>query len=152
MTVSEIFSRLKTHILEGMVFHDEMVRYYSFLGLHDHAEKHMERYEDETKGYRKLCGYYLSRYNELIPERPMERPEVIPESWYRYEMRDVDPNTRENAMRTGHEKWVRWEQATKSLYEEMCRELFNQGEVAASMFLSCYVKDVDEELAEAQTR
>jgi len=147
MEVSEIFAKLKSHALEGMVFHDEMVRYYAFLGLREHAEKHKKRYEDETEGYRKLCGYYLSRYKELIPEHPMTRPDVIPESWYRYEMRDVDERTRSTAVQNGHDKWMDWEQKTKTFYESMCKELFDKGEVAASMFVAKYVKGVDEELA-----
>ena len=152
MEVSEIFARMKAHALEGMVFHDEMVRYFSFLNLKSYAELHKEHYEEETKGYQKLCDYYINHYNELIPEQPMNRPDVIPESWYRYRRQDVDTGTRNNAIRVAHGKWVDWERETKSLYEEMCHELMEKGEVAASMFVSCYVTNVDEELAEAERR
>ena len=31
LTAEEVFARMKAHALEGMVFHDEMVRYFDFL-------------------------------------------------------------------------------------------------------------------------
>ena len=149
MDVSEIFARLKQHALEGMVFHDEMVRYYDFLNLETHRKRHLRQYEEETRGYRRLCDYYMSRYNQLIPEKPMNRPDVIPESWYRYSRPDVDANTRNNAIRVASGKWVDWERETKTLYEEMYQELMNIGEIASAMFVSCMIRDVDEEHAEA---
>ena len=150
MNTGDIFGRLKAHMLEGMVFHDEMVRYFSFLNLESYAELHKEHYEEETKGYRKLCDYYMCHYNELIPPRDMNRLNVIPDSWYRHKRQDVDTDTKNKAIREACEKWVEWERKTKSLYGDMCKELFINGDVAASMFVSCYVKDVDEELAEAE--
>ena len=107
MGIGDIFAKLKRRALEGMVFHDEMVRYYSFLNC-DHRRLHEEQYREETKGYRKLCDYYMSRYNELIPVEPMDRPNVIPDSWYRYTRQDVDDGTRRNAIRSGIAMWVDW--------------------------------------------
>ena len=150
MDVSEIFARLKQHALEGMVFHDCMVRYFDFLALDEHKGRHKCRYEEETEGYRKLCDYYMSHYNELIPEQPMNRPDVIPESWYRYSRMDVDSGTRNNAIRVASGKWVDWERETKTLYEEMCKELMDMGEIASAIFVSRMVKDVNHELAEAE--
>ena len=150
MDISEIFARLKSHALEGMVFHDEMVRYFDFLNMDAHKERHLRQYEEETEGYRKLCDYYMSRYNRLIPEQPMERQDVIPESWYRYSRFDVDTGTRNNAVKVASGRWVDWERETKSLYEETCKELMEQGEVASAKFVSCMLEAVDTELAEAE--
>ena len=66
MNANEVFARMKSHALEGMVFHDEMVRYYKFLNCDDMAHEHEERYEDETRGYRKLSDYYLNHYTDSI--------------------------------------------------------------------------------------
>lgn len=152
MEVSDIFAELKAHALEGMVFHDEMVRYFDFLNLGKHKERHEEQYEEESKGYRGLCDYYMSHYNRFIPEHPMKRPDVIPESWYRYSRQDVDSGTKTNAVRVAVEKWVDWERQTKSLYEEMCKELMEQGEISAAMYVSCMLKAVDTELVEAESK
>ena len=98
MEVSEIFARLKAHMLEGMVFHDEMVRYYGFLNCDKWKNEHEWHYAEETEGYRQLCDYYMNHYNMLIPVEPMNRPDVIPESWYRYMRQDVDAGTKKNGM------------------------------------------------------
>ena len=147
--MEEIFAKLKAHMLEGMVFHDEMSRYYDFLSLCDYRDEHKKRYEEETKGYQRLCEYYMHHYNKLLPNLPMNRPDEIPDSWYMYKRQDVDTNTRKNAVRSGMQKWVEWESETKDLYEEMCGELLNNGEIASACFISKYITDVDHELAEA---
>jgi len=150
MDVSEIFAKLKSHILEGLVFHDEMVRYYGFIHCDNFKREHEERYWDESEGYRKLCDYYMNHYNSLIPTEPMERPDVIPDSWYRYTRQEVDSQTRNTAIRVGAEKWVKWEKQTKNLYQQMWSELTGIGEIAAACFLECYIRDVDCELKHAE--
>ena len=152
MEVSEIFARLKAHMLEGLVFHDEMVRYYGFIHCDDLKKEHECHYEDETGGYRKLGEYYMRHYNMLIPTEPMERPDVIPESWYRYARQDVDTQTRNNAMRVGMKKWVEWERATKQLYQDMWVELTGLGEIASACMLEHYIRDVDGELKCAEEK
>ena len=147
--MEEIFAKLKARMLEGMVFHDEMSRYYDFLNLCDLRDEHRHHYDEETKGYIKLCEYYMHHANKLIPHTPMSRPDVIPESWYMYTRQDVDASTRRNAVQSGAKKWVAWESETKGLYEDCCGELLNDGEIASAYFVMEYAKDVDNELAEA---
>ena len=146
MEVSEIFARLKAHILEGIVFHDEMVRYYSFLNCEYWKNEHEWHYAEETDGYRQLCDYYMTTYNKLIPVEPMNRPDVIPESWFRYSRHDVDKGTKDNGKEIGLRKWVEWERETKQLYQDMWKELVAIGEIAAAQFISRYIRAVDEEL------
>ena len=151
MEVSEIFARLKAHMLEGMVFHDEMARYYGFLNCGRWKSEHEWRYVEETEGYRDLCEYYMTTYNMLIPVEPMNRPDVIPDSWYRYMRQDVDVNTRKNGMEIGIRKWVEWERETKNLYQEMWKQLVDIGEIAAAQFISRYIRAVDKELKNAES-
>lgn len=152
MVVEEIFTRLKNHMLEGMVFHDQMSRYYDFLNLKGYKRCHEYHYFDETLGYRKLCRYFMNHYHMFIPYDDMDNPQVIPDSWYRYTRQEVDMGTKKSAVKTGMEKWVKWERETKKLYQEMYRELMNIGEVAAAQFIGCYVEDVDYELKYAERK
>lgn len=147
--MEEVFANLKARMLEGMVFHDEMARYYDFIGCSDMSKDHRCRYKDETDGYIKLCEYYMHHFGKLIPHTPMNRPDVIPESWYMYTRQDVDASTKRNAMRSGAKKWIAWESETKDIYEDCCGELLNNGEIASAYFVMDYVKDVANELAEA---
>lgn len=150
MTAEEVFARMKAHALEGMVFHDEMVRYFDFLNLCGYRDCHRHHYDAETEGYRELCGYYMNHFNKLLPPTPMERPNVIPDSWLGYTRQDVDTGTKTSAVKTAIKRWVDWERETKDLYESMYAELLNENEIAASNFVSRYVNDVDRELKEAE--
>ena len=152
MNAREVFAVLKAHMLEGMVLHDEMKRYFEFLGLEGYARFHEHQYHEETKGYHRLCEYYISHYNEMIPPRDMKRPDVIPDSWYRVNRKEVDVSTKRTGVKDAIEKWVRWEKETKSLYEEMTLELIQMEEIASSEFIRHYVKDVDDELCRADRK
>jgi len=50
------------------------------------------------------------------------------------------------------EKWIKWEQDTKKLYEEMWRELYELKETAAALYIHTYIEDVDKELVDAQKK
>ena len=150
METKDIFAKLKARMLEGMVFHDEMSRYFSFLNLKNFRRCHEHHYKDETESYKCLCSYYMRNYNRLIPTEPMARPDVIPQSWYNYERKDVDANTKRNGVRSSYEKWIAWESETKSFYEDMYAELMENGEIASAVFIERFIDDVSEELADAK--
>lgn len=150
MEINDIFATLKARMLSGMVFHDEMARYFDFLGLSRYRDMHREHYQEETDGYTRLCEYYMHHFNKLIPTQPMERPDVIPDGWYMYTRQEVDTGTKRNAVKSAMQKWVDWESETKDLLENMCGELLNNGEIATEKFISQFVTDVDYELAEAK--
>lgn len=152
MVVEEIFTELKAHMLEGMVFHDQMARYYDFLNLKGYKRCHEYRYFEETLGYRRLCRYFMNHYHTFIPYAEMKDPKAIPDNWYRYTRQEVDNGTKRSAIKTGIEKWVSWEKETKHLYQEMYHELMNIGEVAAAQKIGCYVCDVDCELKHAERK
>lgn len=152
METKETFAKLKSHILEGMVFHDEMSRYFDFLGMDGQKKCHEHHYEEETKNYRTLCSFYMKHYNQLIPTEPMSQPDVIPQNWFNYERKDVDISTKRNAVKTAYNKWIAWESETKSFYEDMYAELMDNAEISSALFIEYFISDVSEELAEAKVR
>lgn len=76
--------------------------------------------------------------------------ELIPNSWYRYTAQEVDINTKRSCIKELMEKWIEWEKETKHLYEEMYLELTGLKEIAAALYITKLIKDVDEELSNAQ--
>jgi len=64
----------------------------------------------------------------------------------------VDVATKRNAVKDLMAKWVSWEKETKTLYQSMRQELCAIGEVAAALYLECFICDVDEELTWAQKK
>lgn len=129
--------------------HEQLANYYDFLGLDGYRNCHEYHFMKESVGYRALCRYYVNHYNKLIPETQFDNPDIIPESWYRYERKDVDMSTKKNAIKQGLERWVEWETETKRLYSDMYKEMMANGSVASAKFLCEYIADVDEELSNA---
>lgn len=152
MTVEEIFKNISSHMIKGIMVHEQMSDYYDFLNLHGYKRMHEYHMHCEMKSMRKLHRYFLNHFNRLIEEDTIENPDVIPSSWYRYTRQEVDANTKRNAVKSGIEKWVAWEEETKDLYEKMYNELLSLGEVAAAKKISCFIHDVDCELKWAQRK
>ena len=150
MSVDEIFTALSSHMTKGVMFHVQMSDYYDFLNLRGYKRCHQYRAKCEMKHLHKLHKYYINHYNRLIEEEPIQNPDVIPSSWYRYTRQDVDANTKRSAVKNGIEKWVSWETETKDLYEKMFKELMDLGEVSTANRMCCYIKGVDDELKWAE--
>ena len=150
MTVEEVFSKLISHMLEGSMYHEEMMKAYCFLGLQGYAKQQKHRFDEEIDNYNKLVKYYMTHYYRLVPTEKLTQPELIPNSWYKYSSQAVDVGTKRNAIKELMIKWVEWEKDTKKLYEEMYLELTNLREVAAAIRVEKLIKDVDKELSEAQ--
>ena len=146
MTLDDIFAALAQHMIKGIMTHEQFKNMYMFLGLPGYACCHKYHYLAETMSYNRLCKYYINHHGKLIKELPVDDPKVIPESWYRYERKDVDISTKKNAVKSSLEKWREWEAETKKLYERMYVELINQNEVASAEFVKGFVCDVDCEL------
>lgn len=150
MTVDEIFAKINTHIIKGLMTHSQMADYYDFLGLKGYKRCHEYHYFAENCTYREVNRYFINHYSRLIPEMPIDNPAIIPESWYKYTRSDVDANTKKNAVKRGLTLWVDWEKETKKLYEEMYAELLAIKEIAGAMLVSELICDVNCELKKAE--
>lgn len=149
MTIDEIFKQVAKHMIEGLMVHTQMSDYFNFLGLEGYQKCHEYHFYAESKNFRKISDYYMKHYNKFITDEHPANPKIIPEDWYKYSRTDVDAATRKSGIQAGFEKWVSWEKGTKRLYEQFCKELMAINEIAASLELKKYIKDVDEELAKA---
>lgn len=146
MTVSEIFSEIISHQIKGLMIHQQLADYYDFLGLNGYKRCHEYHYFAENIAFRKTSRYYLNHYNALVPEKPVENPNVIPQSWYKYTRHDVDISAKRTAVKSGLQMWRDWESETKKLYERMYKELMDIDEISAAIFLKGCIEDVDCEL------
>lgn len=153
MSIDTIFGELAAHMVEGMMFHDELAQYYDFLNLGGYKRCHEYHFFEETIGYRKLCRYYENHYNKLVDSRRVQEQEgVIPDNWYGVRRQEVDAATKRTAVRDAVGRWVSWETGTKKLYEQKYVELISLGEVAAAEFVKDYINDVSDELKYAERK
>ena len=82
--IEEIFHELANHMMKGILLHQELIHYYDFLHLCGYKKCHEYHYLEENQGYRKLYHYYVKHYNKLIELENVERPNIIPDSWYKH--------------------------------------------------------------------
>ena len=150
MTVDEIFSELAAHSIQGLMAHDQLADYYTFLNLPGYAKTHEYQFFKENKSYKELCTYYITHYNKLINVQRVDDPKIMPEAWYGHSRYDVDVATRKNSIKKGLETWVQWEMDTKNLYENCIKELMNIGEVASAMYIKGMLRDNVKELERAE--
>ena len=54
MTTGEIFSKIAAHMIEGLMFHQQMANYYEFLGLEGYAQCHGYRYMEESCNFQMI--------------------------------------------------------------------------------------------------
>lgn len=150
MTVEEVYSKIASHMVKGMMIHSQMADYYRFLNLDGYACCHEYHFLVESKSYRKMSNKYIKEHNKLIPDIPIDIPHVIPEAWYKHTRQDIDGATVKTGVKNGLDTWVKWERETKELYEEMYRELLDNGEICDTMIVRELLCDVDKELSKAE--
>ena len=149
MTIEEIFSKLISHTVEGLMTHAQLSDYYGFLGLKGYQACHKYHYFLENKTYREIAEYSIKHYNRIPEEMPVDNPNIIPENWYKYTRQDVNASARLNGIQIGMDKWIEWEKKTKLLYQQLYLEAVNLNEVPMAIKLKDLIKDVDKELANA---
>lgn len=129
-----------------MMFHQQMADYYEFLNLCDYKKIHEERFIEESRSLRELHCYYISHYGKLIPQKRVDDPEAIPQSWQRYSMDEVGKSDREKFAVNGFEKWISWEKDTRDILKKCYKELENNGEYASSCMVLDRINDVEDEI------
>lgn len=147
-----IFSKINSHMVEGLMLHDGLCQMFLFLNLCVFAKQQENQYKDENKNYRKLNKYYITHRNMLIGK---EKPDVsvapIPDDWYEKNRFDVSPDDIKKAVSYAINLWVDWERRTKELYTDGYNKLLEYGFAAEADFVSKIIVDVDDELARAES-
>ena len=150
MTIEEVFNKIASHMREGIMYHDEFAQAYNFLCLRGYAAQQEYHFIEETNTYKLLLRYYSKHYYKLLQIENIERPKIIPETWFKYSTMAVDTGTKRNAIKDLTTKWVEWEKSTKKLYQEMRHELQELNEFAAAQFIDTLIADVNKELRHAE--
>lgn len=146
-----IFFEISSHMIQGIMMHDQLYRLFLFLRLYKFAKFHKKQYREEDNSYKKLHKYYICKQNKFIEEIGVDTPSiVIPPSWNAKTRFDISPDEIRDAVRNAIETWADWERKTKELYSVSYMKLFNSGYTAEAEHIVKLLQDVDEELSEAE--
>ena len=152
MTVDEIFSTIATHMLEGIMIHEQLMETYLFLGLKGYAACHEYHYLAESKERNFFLSNTIEHFGRLV-ETDIKRSQtrnLIPKSWYESTREMVDFQTRREAIAAGFDKWIDWEEETKELYSKSYKELLSLDEIQSAELIKGMCLDVEEELVYAK--
>ena len=150
--MEELFSEMAQHMIEGLMTHSQLCDYFNFLGLKGYSKCHEYHYYEESKNYKDFCNYYITHNNKLIKDKPFKNPNIIPENWLNFVRQDVNPELRKVAIQTGFTKWIEWETKTKAKYSTIYKNLLDINNIADALEVQKYLKDVDDELANAEQK
>ena len=73
MTVEEIFNKIITHMEEGLIYHSEFIKAYSFLGLWGYVKCQEYHYYEEMRNYKQFEHYYMAHYFKLLNSELKEK-------------------------------------------------------------------------------
>ena len=138
-TVDEIFQELANHMIQGIMIHQELINYYDFLHLQGYTKSQKYHYFEQCCGYRKLYHYFIEHYDKIIEIQDVKKIHIIPNSWHRHQRKDVSSQIKQQAIETGFQEWINWEEKTKQFYEKKYQELVQIGEIAAAIFIQEYI-------------
>ena len=149
MTTEEIFMRIDGRMTEALMLHQKMYLYFLFLGENEMADKHLDRYIEESENLGELNRFYIEAYDKMIPRSEVGTPAVIPDSWYRYSRADVDAETKHMSIMNGVTKWKEWEEETRSMYATMYNRLMENGDIEAADYVVGLARSAAREMREA---
>lgn len=149
-TTEQVFIKIVSHVISGIMMHQDLANYFAFLGLHKYEAEQRKHYREESKLLDKIHSHYISTYCKLLPSTKVDIPKYIPDTMFNHVTEDLGTNDVRQAVKTIFKTWVDWEEETKQLFEDSYIKLLNSSAVCSSMFLKSMVKDVNEELAEAR--
>ena len=150
MTVDEVFTAIVSHMVKGVMMHEQLSSYYAFAGLHGYEKYHSDRYIEESKTLIKTSSYYTSRYGKLVQDIKIDIPKLIPQSMYKHTTEELGTNDIRQIVKATLKEWVDWEAETKELYEDCYTKLISDNAaVADAMFVAKLIKEVDKEHSEA---
>lgn len=145
-----MLSKMASHMVEGLMIHDQISQAFCYLGLYGYEKIHLHQYEEESKSYKNISRYYILRKGRPVTIGRIEDPGIINQSWFSSHRLVVKPSTRKQIISDCFERWVKWEEDTKCLYQKLYVDVLDAGEVSDAAEILTYVVDVDKELVKAQ--
>lgn len=146
MTIKEIYSKISEHQIEGIMLHQQASKMLDFLGFRGFKRWQEYQHLSETLNFLSLNRYAINHHNIMVQDGEPKNPNIIPISWYNYTRYEVDNSTKKSALKDFFGRWKSWEEATKKLYCDMYKECCENGFIADSIKIKCWVMDVDKEL------
>lgn len=150
MTVHEIFTSLNNRMIGAMMIHTQLTQLFIFIDLLPDARRQEQQLQEESHGMIELNKYYAQHYHLLsIADNPPQI-DVFGLGLFKKSSKELTSEDRMRLIQYGMTAWIEWERQSKVIYEDAYNNLVELSEVAAAEFIMRYVRDVDQELKDAE--
>lgn len=151
MSVDSIFSELSSHMIKGIMIHDELCNYFDILGLKGYRACQEYHFIEESMSFRRLNKCYIENEYMLISKTNPSFDGVIPNSMYKQNKQSISQNEKRASVKEMFSQWVNWETETKELYEKAYTSLMELEEIYMASIVMDLVCDVSKELNKAKS-
>lgn len=134
------------NMIEGTMFHNQMIQYFEYLGLRGFSDLQKIRFRDENYELVRLQRYVIDTYGVVVGESNPDRRSYIPTEWGDEVRERIDSRSRKDYVRFGVETWKDWEDKSKSVYGNAYFNLNDLRDAGGSERILKVVEDTEKEL------
>lgn len=150
MTLHEIYTTLANRMVGAMMIHSQLVQVFAFVDLLPDMRKQENQLQEETHGYSELNKYYIQHHHNILLADNPPQIDLLNLSMFSKSTDELTPEDKARIIQYGLSEWIKWERKSKVIYEDAYHELIDLSEVASAEFVMRYVRDVDQELKDAE--
>lgn len=144
-TLGEVCDRLT----QGLMFHSDHASLHRLVGMRGFSRMHEHQFLCDSIAMRRVTDWAISHCGMLPPQGQQSKPKTL-DPWMRVERTRIDAGNRRKAVSGSFDAWVDWESDTKATYQQAYDALMESGDVDAAAMVLDLVRDVSNELAEAE--
>lgn len=150
--MDKICTAIAQMLLQGVMIHQQFITYYDFLGLQGYKTCQYYHYLEESSRYEDFVLTYINYTNKIIPIHYINTDSIfiVPDNWYKYTREDIDTGTKQSAIKTGYQKWLKWERDIKVFLEQKYVELINLKQVSLALKIQQYINEVNQQIKQIQ--
>lgn len=150
--VKHIMKEVYDHMMNGVLFHADMVDMFDFLHLKGFRKWQECILEEELEHVTEIQHHFIKRHHMMLsPYKQHFESGLIPATWYNHSAMEI---TKEDIMRevkkSMHE-YLNWERKTQTFLEEKTKELIDLDAFAEYMDLRELEEDVAGEIHYLET-
>lgn len=150
MAIQDIFTKLSNRMVGAMMVHTQLTELFTFIDLMSDIEMQKKQLHEETDGLLKLEEYCAQHYHMLITANNPPSIDLLNLKMLKELSNELTPDDHAYLIQYGLKEWIKWEKESKVIYEDAYRNLIDISEIAAADFVMQYIRDVDEELNNAE--
>ena len=102
--------------VEGVMYHDEMVDYYTFLNLNVLKNVHKKQTKEELSNLQKTKSNFIKIFG-ILPVYTATDPKVIPTDWEMKTAKDIDELSLRVLIESSLNDYLDWEEQTCEVYK-----------------------------------